>query len=40
MQAMKQAEPAQRMLAAGRITAFARWLHNEEKGQQRVPFSL
>jgi len=31
LQAMKQAEPAQRMLAAGRITAFARWLHNEEK---------
>jgi sterol 3beta-glucosyltransferase len=30
-QSMLLAEPAQRMLAAGRITAFARWLQNEEK---------
>jgi sterol 3beta-glucosyltransferase len=31
MQAIKRAEPAQRMLAAGRATAFIRWLQNEEK---------
>jgi sterol 3beta-glucosyltransferase len=31
VQAMFLEEPAQRMLAAGRITAFARWLQNEEK---------
>ncbi len=31
MQAIKRAEPAQRMLADGRITAFLRWYQNEEK---------
>jgi sterol 3beta-glucosyltransferase len=31
VQSMFQEEPAQRMLASGRITAFARWVQNEEK---------
>jgi sterol 3beta-glucosyltransferase len=31
VQSLMAAEPAQRMLAAGRITAFARWIQNEEK---------
>jgi sterol 3beta-glucosyltransferase len=31
LQSMLLAEPAQRMLAAGRITSFLRWFQNEEK---------
>ena len=31
MQALKRAEPAQRMLAHGRVTSFVKWFQNEEK---------